>query len=139
MNELEVHKEYTFDAFCKRIVKNETLNAQAELARQGKREVTFSELTPQEESQLQYIDRYAPERRSFPLLGRDVEILDGALASALAALNEQRRDVVLLAYLLGLTDTEIADILRMNRSTVQYRRTSTLTQLRKLMEEYDHE
>ena len=44
-----------------------------------------------------------------------------------------------LAYLLGMTDVEIAKRLGLNRSTVQYRRTSTLEQLRKIMEENGYE
>ena len=38
-----------------------------------------------------------------------------------------------------MTDVEIAKRLGLNRSTVQYRRTSTLEQLRKIMEENGYE
>ena len=39
----------------------------------------------------------------------------------------------------AVTDVEIAKRLGLNRSTVQYRRTSTLEQLRKIMEENGYE
>lgn len=139
MNERNEHKECTFDAYCKRVLKNESVNAHLEIERQGQREVTFSELSKEEARQLQYIDVYAPERRVFPILGMEVEIADGALVRALSGLAADRRSIVLLAYLLDWNDAEIAARLGMNRSTVQYRRTSTLDQLRKLMEEYDHD
>ena len=58
---------------------------------------------------------------------------------AFPAISHGRRDIVLLAYLLGMTDVEIAKRLGLNRSTVQYRRTSTLEQLRKIMEENGYE
>lgn len=136
---MEQNKEHAFDAYCKRVVKNEAVNIHLEYERQGQREVVFSDLSAEEMGQLQYIDTYAPERRVFGLLGMDVEIADGDLGRALAALSDDRRAIVLLAYLLDMPDAEIAQRLDLNRSTVQHRRTSTLEQLRKMMEEYDHE
>lgn len=132
-------KEHAFDAYCKRLVKNEAVNIHLEYERQGRREVVFSDLTAAEERQLQYIDAYAPDRRVFGLLGMEVEIADGDLGRALSALPPDRRAIVLLAYLLDMPDAEIAAHLSLNRSTVQYRRMSALEQLRKMMEEYDHE
>ncbi len=38
-----------------------------------------------------------------------------------------------------MKDDEIAQRLQMNRSTVQYQRTNTLEELRKLMEGYEYE
>lgn len=136
---LEEHKQHTFDTYCKKIVKNEAVNIQQEYQRQAEMEVTFSELTEKERSQLQYSDQYAPDRRTFPLLGMDVEILDSDLARALATLAPDRRDIVLLAYLMDMTDSGIAQLLQLGRSTVQYQRTSSLEQLRKIMEGYEHE
>ena len=137
MNEHEKHKEHTFDAFCKRVLKNEAVNAHLELTRQSQREVLFSELSQKEKQQLQYIDIYAPERRTFTVLGRGikVEVLDGALGRALEIIPAERRNIVLLAYLLGMTDHEISEQMGLGRSTVQYRRTTTLTQLRKILME----
>ncbi len=136
---MEQNKEHAFDAYCKRLVKNEAVNIHLEYARLNQREVLFSDLTAEEMGQLQYIDAYAPERRVFGLLGMDVEIADGDLGRALDALTPDRRAIVLLAYLLDMPDAEIAQRLNLNRSTVQYRRTSTLEQLRKMMEGFDHE
>lgn len=139
MNESGGRRECAFDAFCKHTLKNETINAGVERKRRRHWEVSFSELTQTEEQQLRYIDVYSPERRTFPVPGGIVEVTDGALGKALDTLTNQRRDIVRLSYLLGLTDNEISQCLGVGCSTVQYRRTSTLKQLRKLMEEYDHE
>lgn len=103
--------------------------------RLGRREVNFSELTKAEERQLQYIDEYFPERCVFTVRGMDVEISDGDLIRALASLPADRRDMILLAYPLDLSDADIAAQMGLKRSTVQYRRTSTLELLRKLMME----
>ena len=120
-------------------MKNEAINIHLEYARQGKREVVFSELTQRELQSLCCTDRYAPERRVFTVLDMDFEIEDADIVRALAALTLERRSIVLLAYLLEMKDDEIAQRLQMNRSTVQYQRTNTLEELRKLMEGYEYE
>lgn len=136
---LEQDKQHAFDAYCKRIVKNEAISVHRENKHRSRQEVTFSELTEGELQQLQYIDQYALERQVFPLLGSEVEILDGDLARALATLPPEHRDIVLLAYLLNMTDKGIAQLLKLTRSTVQYRRTSTLEQLKTIMEGFENE
>jgi DNA-directed RNA polymerase specialized sigma24 family protein len=47
---------------------------------------------------------------------------------------ERKRDIILLSYFLELTDGEIGKKLNMMRSTVQYKRTTTLQELRRFME-----
>lgn len=135
----EQDKQHAFDAYCKRIVKNEEISVHRENQHHSKREVTFSELTDEELNQLQYLDHYAPGRQVFSLLGGEIEILDGDLARALAALTPERRAIVMLAYLLDMTDLNIAQLLKLSRSTVQYRRTNTLEQLKQIMEGFEHE
>lgn len=134
----EQDKRHAFDAYCKRLVRNEAVNIHQEYARRRKREVTFSELNQQERMKLQYIDQYAPERQIFPVLDMDIEISNGDLVRALTAITAEQRSVVLLAYLLDMTDEDIGRRLHMSRSTVQYRRTNTLEELRKIMEDYKH-
>lgn len=136
---LEEHKRHTFDAYCKRLLRNEAINIRIEYARRNKRETNFSALTRGELAQLQCTDRYAPDQRTFHVLDMAVEIKDAELAGALAALSEERRTIILLSYLLGMTDPEIARQLNLNRSTVQLRRTSILKELRKLMEGFTYE
>lgn len=49
-------------------------------------------------------------------------------------LSEKKRDIILLAYFLDMTDQEIADKLDMVRYTVQRRRAKSLKELKKKME-----
>jgi len=67
-------------------------------------------------------------------LGYDVAVKDDLISTALAALSEQKRDIILLSYFLDMTDQEIGKKLNMVRRTVQYQRTSSLRQLKKLLE-----
>lgn len=51
----------------------------------------------------------------------------------IAALPLDKRDIILLSYFLDMSDNEIAKLLNMVRSSVAYRRTSTLKLLKELM------
>lgn len=136
---LEQDQQNIFDCFCKKIIKNEAVSILREYQRQAEMEVTFSALTERERGQLQCCDKYDLDRRTFPLLGTEVEIRDGDLARALAALTPERRNIVLLAYLMDMPDNGIAQLLQLGRSTVQYQRTNTLEELRKIMEGFENE
>lgn len=135
MNNQYEHMECCFDAFCKRLLRYEVIDAKREHTRHSQREVSFSELSKAEERQLQYIDEYFPERHIFSVQGTEIQITNGNLVRALTTIASDRRDIVLLFYLQGLSDSDIAVQMGLNRSTVQYRRTRTLKQLQKLMME----
>ena len=92
-------------------------------------------MTRAEQSQLQYIDRYAPDRRVFPLMGMEIEVLDADLVRALSTLPTDRRTIILLSYFLKMQDEEIGNRLGLSWPAVQRRRTSTLDMLRKILEE----
>jgi RNA polymerase sigma factor (sigma-70 family) len=69
------------------------------------------------------------------VLGNDVIVNDEDIAEALRSLPERKRDIILLSYFLELSDGDIGKKLNLIRSTVQYQRTSTLRELKKMMEE----
>lgn len=66
--------------------------------------------------------------------GYDVAINNEKLADALAALPDGKRDIVLLAYFLDMSNQEIAGKLNIVRRTVQYRRTSSLKEMKQRLE-----
>ena len=56
------------------------------------------------------------------------------LAEAIASLTEEKRRIVLLAYFADLSDREVAERMKLTRSTVQYKRTRALEEMKKKME-----
>ena len=70
-------------------------------------------------------------------MGLPVVVTGNVLADALAQLPEGKRDVILLSYFMDMSDREIGELLDMARRTVQHRRTDTLAELRKRMEDDD--
>jgi DNA-binding CsgD family transcriptional regulator len=56
------------------------------------------------------------------------------LLMLLYPLSDEKRDIVLLSYLLDMTDQEIANKLNIVRRTVQYKRTNSLKEMKRRME-----
>ena len=114
----------------------ESMNASRDIKRQQLREVTFSDLSPQEENQLYTCDQYFANdeaEKSFFVAGR--EITAKMLADALHSLPEEKRQAVLLYYFFDMSDKEIAELMKIPRSTVQFRRTSSFELLKRFLEE----
>lgn len=129
----EEHIQHTFDAFCKKVLRNEARDYLDELARKRNREISFSDLPVEVMEQLSICDIYFVEKQSFGVLDYRVHIDNDELAEAIAALPAQKRDIILLSYFLDMPDSEIAKALNMVRSSVAYRRSATLKLLRELM------
>lgn len=127
-----------FNAFCKRVLKNATIDIYNERRRQQSKESAFSELTSQETHQLYSIDAYGEDNtEEFQLA--DKRITTHLLAEAMHTLPEEKRNTVLLYYFLQLSDMEISEQLKVPRSTVQYRRTSALKRLKRFLEAHADE
>ncbi len=135
----EIHKQHTFDCYCKKILKNEACNIQKEYARRRSKEISFDELSAKELESLSAMDEYFAEEYVFSILDGKISVKNEQLAKALQSLPERKRDIILLSYFLDMTDKEIAEKLNMVRKTVQYQRTSSLKQLRKRLEESSDE
>jgi RNA polymerase sigma factor (sigma-70 family) len=127
-------KEKQFDRFCQLVLINELKDIRKYDSYLLQHEKTFSELTPDEESQLFALDKYN--------LGDQIdvdefsfEIENELLFRALEALPEKKRNIVLLSYFLDMTDKEIANRLELMRWTVSNFRTSSLKLLKQQMED----
>ena len=130
----EEHIRHTFDAVCKKVLKRTAIDIQREAKRRGEREVTFSAMSAREFAELAVTDKYFADEYSFSVLGENVGVNDNGLAEALTALPADKRNIVLMSFFFDMTDAEIAGRLNMARRTVAYQRTSTLKELKKIME-----
>ena len=135
-NETNLHR---FDSYCKKILKNEAIDCYREIQKHRQREIFFSELSEKEWKQLYMEDEYDLDTCNFRVLGYDVEVKDALIAEALNLLSDKKREVVLLAYFLDMSDTEIAKLLNLRQSTIHYHRTSSLKSLKEFLEERTNE
>lgn len=82
----EEHIQHTFDAFCKKVLRNEARDHLDELARCRHREVFFSELPIEVMEQLAISDTYFTGDKTFGVLDYAVYVDNDDLAEAIAAL-----------------------------------------------------
>jgi Sigma-70, region 4. len=129
----EEHKRHTFDSFCKKVLKNEARDYYDEVKRRREHEISFSELSAQDMEMLFVLDDYSTDYFNFSVLGYDIAVQSELLAKAIAVLPKEKRDIILLSYFLDMTDREIGIMLNLVRSSVQYKRTSSLRELKKFM------
>ncbi len=128
-----------FDSFCKIKLKYAARDYYRKLKRRRERETVFSELSEQDFAKLSVTDEYFKDAFRFSVQGYDVAISDEQLAEALNRVPADRRDIILLAACLGMSDREIAERLNLVRRTVAYRRATTLQELKKIMEGNEYE
>jgi RNA polymerase sigma factor (sigma-70 family) len=125
---------HQFDSFVKKVLRGEVCTYRKELARRSQHEVDFSELSEKELNTLYTTDEYPSDHYAFRVLGYDVAVKNPFIGAALDTLPDKKRDIILLAYFLDMTDTEIAKRLNLVNSTIHHHRTSTLNLLHKLLE-----
>lgn len=104
----EEHIRHTFDAFCKKVLRNEAQDYLDEIARKRSREISLSELPVEVMEQLAVYDCYFAEDSAFHILGCTVYVDSPELAQAIAALPKDKQEVILLFYFLEMSDYEIA-------------------------------
>ena len=126
-----------FGAFCTTVLKNEARYIQRECTRRRDQEKPLGELTASELEQTATWDKYFMDEHVFEVQGLPVVVTGNLLADAIAQLPGGKRDVILLSYFMDMSDREIGELLDMARRTVQHRRTDTLAELRKRMEDGD--
>ncbi len=124
-----------FNAYCKRVLRNELIDYVRECKRRLNREVALDDLAPHEAKQLFVVDKYFDNQHKNAFCVCGLMISDELLNEALRMLPEEKRQVIVLYYYSDMTDVEIAELISIPRSTVQYRRTSSFELLKKFLEE----
>ena len=122
-----------FGGFCVKVLKNEARYIQREYARRREQEKSLDELTANELEQTASKDRYFNDEHVFEVMGIPVVVTGNLLADAIAQLPEEKRNVILLSYFLGMSDREISERMNVVRQTISKRRLVTLKELHKYL------
>ena len=136
------HIEYTFNAFCKTVLRNAAINAYRDMKREQKREVSLNYLMSETSFEPFTMDIYFEQYDKptvFIVQSHEIIIVNERLAIALSRLPEQRRVVLLMYFFLGYTDTKIGNENGRSRSTANYWKLAALKQLKKEWEKTKHE
>ncbi|HID1127868.1 TPA: RNA polymerase sigma factor [Clostridioides difficile] len=133
-NSYEQRVQNQFGGFCTRVLKNEAKRILNEYTRQRDREKSLDDLSPDELAQASSYDKYFQDEYVFEVLGRKVFVVGNLLADAITQLAEDKQDIILLSYFLGMTDREISEQLNVVRQAVSKRRANILKELREYLE-----
>ena len=117
---------HQFDCYCKKILREESRNIKMKLFREYDWQKDLQDIARISAKELVYIDIYPFEEEFFEVLNCLVAVQNENLAHALQILSEDKREIILLAYFLDVSDREIAEKLNLFRSTVQRNRTIAL-------------
>ena len=122
-----------FDSFCVRVLRNEARNIQRNYAHLRDVEKPMTSLDASELKQIATEDKYFMDEHIFEVLGLPVVVSGDLLAEALAQLSENKRNVILLSYFLGMSDREIGRRLNVVHQTISKRRAVSLKELREYL------
>lgn len=128
--------ENQFDYICKRSMDDEHKNYFKHLSRISKKEVSFSNIGDYLVNQFSTVDHYVTDFQMFTLYGLSIGVENDLLSEALMNLTSKKRNIILLHYFMDMSDTEIAALLKVNRSTVYRHRASGLAFIKKFMKEH---
>ena len=98
-----------FDCKLKRVVKGIVRNYRKELKRRRNKEISQCELPEIVVEKLAVWDEYESDYTAFDVCGIEVRVLDDDLAEAIKYLSEKDREILLMYFFLGMSDTEIGD------------------------------
>lgn len=129
-NPRDYGEQCRFDAFCKKVLRNEARAYLRNMKRQREREAFFSDLSQVELDKLCVVDHYPSDRFTFSSHGYDLHIENELVADAFAGLPVQEQSILILHFVLDLPDQEVGRLVGMSRSAVQRRRAKSLTELR---------
>lgn len=133
-NRYRRYNEITFVAYCKTSICNAILKGRIEKRDRAKREIPLSEATDDDFihvcTDMNPTETAAQEIISFQVQGEQIDVADLELGQALSRLTPKKREILLMAYFWEMSDSEIAEILGVGKSTVQWWRTNSTKRLR---------
>ena len=97
--------------------------------------ITFSDLPEPVLEQLHTTDTYPSDMYLFDVCGFHLPIRDDRLGQALLEIGVEGYSILLLSFLLDLSDRQIALLLNSSKSSIQRRRTAFFETLKSKMKE----
>ena len=133
----KAHIQYTFNAFCKIVIRHAAIDKILKLRRRWEREVSLDYLMS--EKFVQFAGPEPDEEYPFTVCGQTVLLCNETLASALSALPQQTQEVIFRYYFLRQPQRVIGVHIGRTRSTAGRHIQLALQRLRRLMEGKGHE
>ena len=135
------HIMYTFNGFCKTVIRFAALNAWRDRSRRRQKEISLEYLTEEKFYPLDTTDEYfeAPyEEYPVTVCGQTVILTNRELAAALLSLPERNQEIIHLYFFGDYTKQEIREMYGCFRSTTGYLIRRTLKLMQRKMEVLSH-
>lgn len=126
---------YQFETYCKKVLRGEHCDYLRQVIRWTDRTTCFSDLSEKTLAKMGEVDDYPSNYYVFETQGHQIPIWDERLGAALLQIEADGRDILLLSYILDLSDREIGDLMGKSRSTIQRHRQQFLEQMKQLLKE----
>jgi RNA polymerase sigma factor (sigma-70 family) len=135
INELELRR--AFNGFCRKVLRNEAINAQVASERRKNIILNFSDINFNEEVMAGSDTLSFDLDTEYAVKGRSIS--NAQLTEAINRLAAPYKKVIELYYFYQINDRLISELMQIPRSTVQSWRTKALNWLRKDLEESSDE
>ena len=113
-----------FERFCKDVLECESIDYIRHITARAEHVITFSDLPEPVLEQLHTMDTYPSDMYLFDVCGFHLPIRDDRLGQALLEIGVKGYSILLLSFLLDLSDRQIALLLNSSKSSIQRRRTA---------------
>ena len=142
--EYKEHIEYTFQAFCKVVIRNAAITAARTRSRKYKREISLEYLTDEKHYPLgtagkDFRASEPDEEYIIQLCGDTVILNNGLLVEALSRLPVWKQEMVYLSYFRRIPQREIGRRYGRSRNAAGYHIRKAVRQLHEEMEGMTHE
>lgn len=125
-----------FAAFCVKVLKNEACNINREYRRRLINTKPICGLAQKEVLQIAANTDYFAQEFIFYVGDKPIVVVGNTLATALNKLSKESRNIILLSYFVGMSDSKIGELFGVVKQTIAYRRNNALNRLKQaLMEE----
>ena len=137
-NDYELAVRRQFSSFCKKVIHNAAYDYKmTHTDKRNLMEIFMDDLYEQDREYLKTMDIYDSDYEHFEVAGMNLkaQFKDERLLQAINKLSARQKEVLLLSVVEEETDTRIAEILNLDRSTVSEHRRKALAQLKKYLKE----
>ena len=137
-NDYELAVRRQFSSFCKKVIHNAAYDYKmTHIDKRNLMEIFMDDLYEEDREYLKTMDIYDSDYEHFEVAGMNLkaQFKDERLLHAINNLSARQKEVLLLSVVEEETDTRIAEILNLDRSTVSEHRRKALAQLKKYLEE----
>ena len=129
------YNEITFAIYCMTSIDRAISRERREKNRRAQAEVSLEDLGDLDNALGR--DRGGKEvelpEAIFDVEGLKIPIVNPDLAKALSSMPPQKRNILLLAYIIGDNDAELGSVLHISKSAAQRRRIAALERIQRLM------